>query len=102
MEAGMRPVATGFLCFVLALSNLSCSVNILSTFADKNTNEALYEDAVSANNAADYNGALSKIALMTGAYVSLPKVLELKASAYAGLCGFVFIPFTQAFAAIGT
>lgn len=97
----MRPLATGFICAVLVLINLSCSVNILQTFSDQNSNEALYEDANTLNNASNYNGALAKIGAMTGAYPNLAKVLELKASVYGGLCGFKFIPFVTALSGMG-
>src|ERR1035437_8255742 len=101
MGAWMRPLATGFICAVLVFSNLSCSVNILQTFSDQNSNEALYEDANTLNNSNDYTGALAKIGSMTGAYPNLPKVIELKASVYGGLCGFKFVPFVQTQSGIG-
>jgi hypothetical protein len=102
MEAWMRPLATAWMCFAIAFGNLSCSVNILQTFADTKTNEALFEDAQTMVNQQDYNGALAKIALMTGAYPAQEKVVVLKASAYGGLCGFQFIPFVEAFSGMGS
>jgi hypothetical protein len=97
----MRPLATRMFCAALAIVGLGCSVNILKTFANTSSNEALYIDAQTAMNNNDYNGALSKIGSMTGDYPTLPKVLELKASAFGGLCGFVFLPFVQSFAGMG-
>ena len=97
----MRPFATGMFCIALALSGTACSVNILSVFANKTSNEALFEDAQTAINAGDYNGALAKIGLMTGSFTSTARVLELKASAQAGLCGFQFLPFVTAMGNMG-
>jgi len=86
---------------VIVIFGMGCSVNILKTFSNQTSNEALYVDAQQDLNGADYNGALSKIGQMTGAYATSTKVLELKASAYGGLCGFQFITFVQSFAGIG-
>ncbi|MGZ6480210.1 MAG: hypothetical protein ACXWQE_12955, partial [Bdellovibrionales bacterium] len=97
----MRPLATGILCAALSLCNLSCSVNILSTFADKTSNDALFIDAQTAVNQHDWNGALSKIGSMTGAFATTPDVLRLKASAYGGLCGFDFLTFVQQLSGMG-
>lgn len=77
-------------------------MNILGTFADKNTDEALYEDAVIDVNAGDYNAALTKIGKMSSAFVTTNPVIELKAAAYAGLCGFTFLPFVTAMSNMGT
>ncbi|NJL25619.1 MAG: hypothetical protein HC902_10885 [Calothrix sp. SM1_5_4] len=87
---------------VVAVSTLSCSVNILENFADKNTNEAYYADAVALLNDGDYSGALAKIALMTGVYPAHRKVVALKAAAHAGICGLTFIPFVQAMGDLGS
>lgn len=81
---------------VMMVLSGGCSVNILETFADKNSNEALYVDAVTLINSADYSGALTKIALMTPPFSETAAVHELKASAYGGICGFTFISFVQA------
>ena len=98
----MRRFSGKSICVALLLSNLSCSVNILKTFADTNTNEALYEDALKLVNEGDYDEALDKIALMTGTYPTDTKVLELKASAYGGKCGLNFLDFAQALQNIGS
>lgn len=88
---------------VLVLAgNLSCSVNILENFADKNTNEALYVDAVELMNSGDYTGALAKLDLMTGSYATSRKVLGLRAKAYAGRCGLEFLPLVEALSNMGT
>lgn len=89
----MRRLISALVCIFVVLGNLSCSANILKTFADTGTNEALYEDALALVNSGDYSGALSKISDMTGSYPTMAKVLELKASAYGGLCGFNFLTF---------
>lgn len=88
------------LCVFLVCSNLSCSVNVLETFADKNTNEAYYVDALKLLNDGYYTEALEKINLMTGSYAASRKVLRLKADAYGGLCGINFLSFVEAFAGL--
>lgn len=98
----MRRISRVLICVVLLFSNLSCSVNILKNFADTNTNEALYEDALAYVNIGEYDSALAKIALMTGTYPTDAKVLELKASAYGGKCGLDFLDFAQALQNIGS
>ena len=85
-----------FLLFIFLSMSLSCSVNVLTSFADKNTNAAIYEDAKKQINGKDYGGAITTLAKLTGAFAADRKVIALKASAYAGLCGFEFIPFALA------
>jgi hypothetical protein len=82
--------------------NLSCSVNILENFADKTTNDALYVDAQLLMSKRDYNGALAKIADMTGDYPAKREVLMLKASAYGGLCGLDFLDFVKKLGNMGS
>lgn len=86
----------------LLIANLNCSGNLFTTFADTSTNDALYQDAIIKVDQGNYNGALSDIGSMTGSYPSQPQVLELQASAYAGLCGFNFLNFAQAFSGLGS
>ncbi len=87
---------------LVLLSSSSCSVNILENFADKNSNEALYYDALELINDGDYTGALEKIALMTASYTANREVITLKASAYAGICGLNFLSFVEALKNIGS
>ncbi len=92
----MRSKIALIISFCLVVTGSGCSVNVLENFAVKTSNEALYNDAYSAMNAKDYTGALTKIALMTGEFPALRKVVKLKAEANAGLCGLEFLPFVQA------
>lgn len=92
---------SGVLALVLAFANVNCSVNILSTFANQKSDESLYYDALADMNGNNYNGALTYISQMSTSYAAGDKVLRLQASAYAGLCGFQFIPFSQNFGNIG-
>ena len=87
---------------MVCISALSCSVNILENFADKNTNEALYYDALDLLNDGNYVGAIEKIALMTGEYTGNREVITLKASAYAGLCGLNFLTLVEAIKGMGS
>lgn len=92
----MRLFARGLLSLLLILGNLSCSVNILENFADKNTNAALFYDAQELINEGDYQAAITKIELMTEDYQARREIKNLKASAYGGLCGINFLSFVQA------
>lgn len=84
-----------FFILATAFSQISCSVNILQTFANTKTDDALYEDALIAVNHEDYDTALTKIADMSTSYAAERKVIGLKASAYGGRCGFNFLRFVQ-------
>lgn len=97
----MRPIAIFVLVFSL-LGNLSCSVNILENFADKNSNEALLQAAELLINAGDYTGALAKLALMTGSAAASREAISMKAKAYGGLCGLNTIQFVLALQSLGT
>lgn len=98
----IRAVLRVVLCLGLVMGNLNCSVNILENFANKTSNEALYIDALKKMNSGDFDGALAKIALMTGSFPSERKVVTLKASAYAGKCGLSFLSFVEALGGMGT
>lgn len=98
----MRPIAR-FLVFCALISmNLSCSVNVLENFGNKNTNEALYVDAQTLMNKSDYAGVLTKIAAMSSTYAAKREVLTLKASAYGGLCGLKFLDFVETLSNMGS
>ncbi len=92
----MRLLGRVLLGFWFLAGNLSCTVNILETFADKNTPEALYETAKKQINDGNYAGALETIGKITGSLASHRKVTALKASAHAGLCGLEFLPLVEA------
>lgn len=89
------------LIFIIS-SNLSCTVNILESFADKTTSQSYYYDALDLMNKGDYDGALAKIALITGSLATDRKVTSLKASAYAGKCGLSFLEFVEALQDMGS
>ncbi len=98
----MRPMAMLIFMCALMFTNLSCSVNVLENFADKNSNESLFVDAQILMNSLDYHGALDKLALLTGTYTDKREVLALKASAYAGLCGMNFLDFVDKLGNMGS
>lgn len=98
----MRGLAWLLVCGFLFVGNLSCSVNVLEEFSDKSTDEAKYYNSLKLMNERDYQGAIDVIATMTDAYESTRRVVALKASAYAGLCGFEFLPFVSALGGLGS
>lgn len=73
----------------------ACTKNVLDSIADKNSDRALFEDARKAVDSADYATAISKITEMSEGGRDDIDVKRLLASAYAGNCGFEFIPFFQ-------
>jgi hypothetical protein len=89
---------------ILILCSLpSCSVNILETFADPLTNDALLYAAKQLMNEHDFNGAIDKFDLMTPEYLSKAEVRAEHASAYLGICsGLTFIEFIDELATIST
>lgn len=97
----MRPIVRALLCVLMLVGNLSCSVNVLEIFADKTTDDAIYVEAMKLMNAGEYQGAIDLIATMTDDYEATRRVVNLKASAYAGLCGFEFLPFVDRMSAMG-
>lgn len=87
---------------IMVLAQLSCSVNILENFADKNSDEAKFIDAKKLMNDRDYDGAIDKLDETTSSFQNERKVISLRASAYAGRCGMEFVPFAEALGNLGT
>lgn len=88
-----RNVLNFILC--LALLATGCS-NPLEGLARKDTDEALYEDALKLLDKQDYLGSIEKFEAMSDGFASRTKVREHWAGALAGQCGLNFINyFTQ-------
>ncbi len=91
-----------FLRLMLLVTALpSCSVNILETFADTQTDAALFYDAKMKINNGDYTGALGQFSLMSADYLDRREVKSVHASAYAGICGVDFLDMVDALANLG-
>jgi hypothetical protein len=90
------------LSLVLAFGTLSCSVNILSEFADTTSDEAIYFAAKDLISQRNYDGALAKFALLSPAYAARRDVLLQWATAYGGNCGIETVPLIQALSTLGT
>ncbi len=98
-----RKVVTQVTVVIFLISVLpSCSGNILETFSDTTTNEALFFDAKELIDKSNYTGALAKFTGMSPEYLAKREVMIVHASAYAGLCGVDFLTITQALANLGT
>lgn len=81
---------------VLACAQLSCGgPNYFKDAAVKDSDEALYEDALKLIDAADYTGAIEKINQTSATFRTGRKVVRSLAGAYAGRCGLDFMAFTQ-------
>lgn len=71
---------------------ISCS-NIYEPMSSKTTDDALYEDAVKAADAQDYDLALAKFQAISSGYLSQVAVRKNYAGALAGKCGLKFTSF---------
>ncbi len=81
----------------LLLTISSCGdKNVFTDAAKKDTDLALREDAEKYINSGDYVAGIAKIDAMSESYGARSDMLTLKASAYAGLCGFNFLDFISA------
>jgi hypothetical protein len=96
MHAWMRSV----LIAALSLSVLSCT-NILSSVANKNTDEAIVFDAQQDMNSLSYTAAITKLLSLSASYQTRRDVQGLLAAAYAGRCGLNLLTFAQSIASLG-
>ena len=88
-----------FFLFIAALQ-FSCSQNIFSELASKNSDEALLVDARTAVNKQDYQSAIDIITTRMSTFgQAQPETKEVLASGYAGRCGLNFINFVTALSA---
>ncbi len=86
--------------FLLAasLAMTGCS-NIFEDASNKNSDEALLEDARKSINDQDYDTALAKFDAMSADFKTGTDIIEMWAGAYAGKCGLDFISY---FGSLGT
>lgn len=87
------------LCFFILTG---CSVNILSEFGDKTTDEALLFDAQMLIDDSDWTGAIEKFEDMSSGFRTGREVRALEASAYAGRCGLLFLDMVNTIANLGS
>lgn len=78
---------------LLALLTTSCSVNILSPFADEETDQALFIEAQIQINRGNYSGAVDLFTQMSSDFLEKDYVVPYHASAYAGVCNLDFLNF---------
>lgn len=94
-----------FLCIWISLSiffSIGCSTNILESFADTQSDEALLFNAKRKINTGDYDEALTYFQSMSSTFLSRRDVLSVHASAYAGKCGLNFLDLVDGITNIGT
>ena len=84
-----------FLSIFLSISLNSCGGNILSEFADKESDPALLKAMQIHTNKFEWDDAISKYSQMSTEFASKREVLVVLASAYAGKCGLRFIELAQ-------
>jgi hypothetical protein len=71
---------------------LGCA-NVFDGMANKNTDEAVYEDAQKAMDASEWDTALSKFSSLSADFQKKPDVIEAWATSYAGKCGLDFVSY---------
>jgi hypothetical protein len=89
--------------FFLA-GNITCTgVNPLTDLAsNKNSDEALYEDAQKMLDNGNYSGAIAKIEATTVGFRALSRVKDSLAGAYAARCGMEFLTFVSNLSGAGS
>ena len=83
-----------FILIFIFFMTSSCA-NILEPAADKNTDEALYEEALKLNNQKSYDASIAKFEALSASFLSQTEVREAYASALAGKCGLDFLTYIQ-------
>jgi hypothetical protein len=86
----------------LCFFHLSCSVNILEEFGDKDTDLAKLHEAQILISGGSFDSAITVISSMSTAYQSRSEVKSLFASAYAGRCGLNFLSFVDVLSNMGS
>lgn len=81
---------------------IGCSTNILESFADTQSDEALLFKAKMKINSGDYDLALTYFQSMSATFLSRRDVVGVQASAYAGKCGLNFLELVDGITNIGT
>lgn len=82
--------------------SIGCSTNILQSFADTRSDEALLFEAKKKINSGNYTDALVYFDSMTSAYLQQRDVIAVRASAYAGICGLNFLSLVDGITNMGT
>lgn len=82
---------------IITAGVLSCTgSNLYKDLAsNKDSDEALYEDAQKLIDSGDYSGAITKILTTSADFQAETRVKESLAGAYAARCGMEFIPFVR-------
>lgn len=79
----------------LALSSSSCT-NFMEDFSSKDSDEAIYNDAVTLMNAQEWDAAIDKFEELSPGYASRSEVVENWAGTLAGKCGLRFFDVVTA------
>lgn len=77
---------------MVSLTFLGCS-NVFKSASQKDTDAALYEDALKMMDSQDWDGAIAKFTSMSANYKTDSEVIESWAGALAGKCGLDFIGY---------
>ena len=84
------------------LFSIGCSTNILESFADTQSDEALLFRAKTKINSGDYDTALTYFTSMSAEFLTRRDVIAVRASAYAGKCGLNFLSLVNGLSNMGS
>ena len=82
--------------------SIGCSTNILESFADTQSDEALLFKAKMKINDGDYDLALTYFTSMSATFLTRRDVVAVRASAYAGKCGLNFLQLVDNITNLGS
>ena len=86
-----------FLLSAICLAQLSCTVNILENFSQKDSDKAKYIDAKMRMDVHDFDGAVTILLSTSSSFQNERPVKALLASAYAGKGGLIFLSLIESF-----
>ena len=82
--------------------SIGCTTNILESFSDTRSDEALLYEAKRKINDGDYDTALTYFTSMTATFLTRRDVIGVRASAYGGKCGLGFLDLVDGITNMGT
>lgn len=93
MKLKLLTLATLILVSLVYTTNLGCGANAWMDLSTKDSDDALYADALIAMDKQDWDTAITKFGKVTGTLASNRQFINDRAAAYAGKCGLDFITY---------
>ena len=94
----MKLLRSLLMMLILSCMNLSCGGNVLTSFGDRTTDDAILVDIKNYRNAGDYTSAISKFSELSAAATALQENQFLMANIYSESCGLDFLSMTEVLA----